>query len=113
MEFCAVWPIAMHDMKNMNNFNLVLERLQADDKYTRITANKWGLISLFSSQRFLRSWSKKHLGWHPRKEIRQNLGVYVKSCAIGSLRNSDEMLPDSEGTGAVIHDIKTFTAEWL
>jgi len=40
MEFCAVWPIAMHDMKNMNNFNLVLERLQADDKYTRITANK-------------------------------------------------------------------------
>jgi len=39
--------------------------------------------------------------------------VYVKSCAIGSLRNSDEMLPDSEGTGAVIHDIKTFTAEWL
>lgn len=42
----------------------------------------------------------------PRKEIRQNLGVHVKSCAIASLRNSDQTLSDSEGIDAVIHDIK-------
>lgn len=33
--------------------------------------------------------------------------MYVKSCAIGSVRNSDQMLSDSEGTDAVTHDTKT------
>lgn len=37
----------------------------------------------------------------------QNLGAYVKCCVTGSLRNSDQMLPDSAGTDAIIHDIKT------
>lgn len=49
MEFGVVWPKTTHDMKNMNNFNLVLQKLQAD-KYTGINANKWSLISLFLSQ---------------------------------------------------------------
>lgn len=94
-------------MNNMNHFNLVLQTLHTNNKYTGINTNKWSLITLFLSQITLRSWSKKHLGLHPIKEIKQNLGVFVKSHAIESLKNSDQMLPGSESTGALTHSIKT------